>query len=139
MLKRLALALVFLAVTAAQAASPPVFVTGVVSHAVTPALAASLNAKATAGNLMGFNCTGITGGAAGFCVVVNSATTPTNGAAIAPLDFCSFDTTSRGCSLFRGPAEVAYSAGIQVLVTSAASPYTFTSGTDTAAISADFQ
>jgi hypothetical protein len=139
MLKRLAFCLLLLVVTTAQAASPPVFVTGVVSHAVTSALASSLNAKATPGNLMNFNCTGITGGAAGFCVVVNSATTPTNGATLTPLDFCAFDTTNRGCSLSRGPAEIAYSTGITVLVTSAASPYTFTTGTDTAAISADFQ
>lgn len=139
MLKRLALCFVLLGVTSAQAASPSAFMTGVVNHAATTALAASLSVKASAGNLMGFNCAGITGGAAGFCVVVNSATTPTNGASITPLDFCSFDTTARGCSFARGPAEVAYSAGIQVLVTSAASPYTFTSGTDTAAISADFQ
>jgi hypothetical protein len=112
-----------------------------VSHAATTALGSSLSAKTSAGDLLGFNCTAITGGSAGFCVVVNSATVPATGALTGStvLDFCSFDTTARGCSLGRAPAQVAYSAGIQVLVTSAASPYTFTTGTDTAAISADFQ
>jgi hypothetical protein len=127
-----------LAVQSAPNASPfPISLT--VSHAATTALAASLSVKTTAGALFGFNCTAITGGAAGFCVVVNSATTPTAGAAITPLDFCSFDTTARGCSLGRSPSQVAYSAGIQILVTSAASPYTFTTGVDTAAITGDFQ
>lgn len=112
-----------------------------VSHASTTALANSLNAKATAGSLVGFNCTAITGAAAGYCVVYNAVTPPSAGALTGTLvlDFCQFDTTARGCSLGRAPAKVTYSIGMQVLVTSAASPYTYTTGVDTAAISADFQ
>lgn len=112
-----------------------------VSHASTTALAAALSAKTTSGSLLGFNCTSITGAAAGYCVAYNSASTPSTGAltGASVLDFCSFDTTSRGCSLGRAPSQVAYSTGIQILVTSAVSPYTYTTGTDTAAISADFQ
>lgn len=112
-----------------------------VLHASTTALAAALSAKTSAGDLMGFNCSGITGGAAGFCVAYNAASTPGSGALTGSLvlDFCQFDTTARGCSLGRAPSQVAYSAGIQILVTSAASPYTYTTGTDTAAISADYQ
>ena len=112
-----------------------------VLHASTTALAAALSAKTSAGDLMGFNCSGITGGAAGFCVAYNAASTPGAGALTGALvlDFCQFDTTARGCSLGRAPSQVAYNAGIQILVTSAASPYTYTTGTDTAAISADYQ
>lgn len=112
-----------------------------VSHASTTALSTALSAKTSAGDLLGFNCTGITGGAAGYCVAYNGATTPSTGALTGAnvLDFCYFDTTSRGCSLGRAPSQIAYSAGIQILVTSAASPYTYTTGTDTAAISADYQ
>jgi hypothetical protein len=113
----------------------------VVSHASTTALTTALSAKTAAGDLIGFNCTAITGGAAGFCVAYNAAATPGTGALTGSLvlDFCWFDTTARGCSLGRAPTEIVYSAGIQILVTSAASPYTYTTGVATAAVSADFQ
>lgn len=112
-----------------------------VLHASTTSLATALSAKTSSGSLLGFNCTSITGGAAGFCVAYNSASTPGTGALTGAnvLDFCYFDTTARGCSLGRAPSQIAYSAGIQILVTSAASPYTYTTGTDTAAVSADYQ
>jgi hypothetical protein len=112
-----------------------------VLHAHTTALANNLSVKTSSGNLLGFNCTAITGGAAGYCVVYDGASTPATGALTGAnvLDFCQFDTTARGCSLGRAPTQVAYPTGIQVLVTSAASPYTYTTGTDTAAISADYQ
>jgi hypothetical protein len=55
------------------------------------------------------------------------------------LDFCYFDTTARGCSLSRIPLAANYSAGITILLTSAVTPYTYTTGTDTGAISADYQ
>jgi hypothetical protein len=113
----------------------------VVSHLSTSSLANVLSAKGTAGYLSGFNCSAITGGSAGFCIAYNSATTPSAGALTGSLvlDFCSFDNSVHGCSLGREPMQVAYSAGIQILVTTASSPYTYTTGTDTAAISADFQ
>lgn len=111
------------------------------SHASTTALANNLNVKAAAGGLLGFNCTSITGGAAGYCVAYNGASTPGTGALTGAnvLDFCYFDTSPRGCSLSRIPVSVSYSAGIQILVTSATTPYTYTTGIDTAAISADYQ
>jgi hypothetical protein len=111
------------------------------SHASTTALGTSLVAKNTAGSLAGYNCTGVTGGAAGYCIAYNGSSAPGTGALTGAnvLDFCYFDTTARGCSLSRIPSVVAYSAGIVILVSSAASPYTYTTGTDTAAISADYQ
>jgi hypothetical protein len=112
-----------------------------VSHASTTALANNLAVKATSGTLLGFNCTAITGGSAGFCVAYNGAATPGTGALTGAnvLDFCYYDTTARGCSLSHIPVGVAYSSGIQILVTSAVSPYTYTTGTNTAAVSADYQ
>jgi hypothetical protein len=113
----------------------------VVSHAASSGLVNNLSVKASSGNLYGFNCTGIAGAAAGFCVAYAGATTPGTGALTAAnvLDYCYFDTTARGCSLTHAPNSVAYSGGIQILVTSAASPFTYTTGTDTAAVSADYQ
>jgi len=117
-------------------AAPPVS-----SHASTSALGTSLVAKAAPGNLFGYNCTGIAGGAAGYCIAYNGTSAPSTGALTGTLvlDFCYFDTSARGCSLSRIPNSVAYSVGIVILVTSASSPYTYTTGTDTAAISADYQ
>ena len=111
---------------------------GILNHVASTTLVSSQVVKTTSGNLGGFNCTAITGGAAGFCVAIAANSAPTNGATITPLDFCWFDTTARGCSLSRIPSTIAYSNGITILITSAATPYTFTSGTDTAAVSADF-
>ena len=112
------------------------------SHAsTTAATATSLVAKASAGNLYGFNCTGVAGGAAGYCVAYNGSSAPGAGALTGTLvlDFCYFDTTARGCSLSRIPLGVQYSTGIVLLVTSATTPYTYTTGTDTAAISVDYK
>jgi len=94
--------------------------------------------KASAGNLYSINATSITGGSAGFLVAINASTVPTNGTAITPLDFCYFNSLA-GCSLSHGNLPVNYSTGIVVLVTTAASPFTYTTGVDTAAISGDFQ
>ena len=113
-----------------------------ISHVSTTALATSLVAQSGPSHaLVGFNCTAITGGAAGYCVAYNATSAPGTGALTGSLvlDFCYFDTTSRGCSLSRAPGAVPYSAGIVILLTSAATPYTYTTGTDTGAISADSQ
>jgi hypothetical protein len=110
-----------------------------VLHTQTSALSNSLIVKASAGSLSGFNCSAITGLAAGYCVVINSVSVPVTGTAILPIDFCQFDGSPRGCSLGRAPTQVSYSTGITILVTTNASPYTYTSGTDMAAISADYQ
>ena len=98
----------------------------------------SLVVKASAGNLSSFNCTAISGAAAGFCVAYNGTTAPSTGALTAAnvLDFCYFGTTAAGCSLLHNGLKN-YSAGIVILITSAATPYTYTTGTDTGAIEAD--
>lgn len=109
-------------------------------HASVTALGTSLLVKASAGNLYAFNCTSITGGAAGFCVAYNAIAVPSTGALTGALvlDYCFFDTTARGCSLSRIPNSILYNVGVVILVTSAATPFTYTTGTDTAAITADF-
>lgn len=101
----------------------------------------SLVAKASAGNLYAYNCTAVAGATAGFCVAYNGTTAPSTGALTAAnvLDFCYFGATAAGCSLSRIPMGVNYSTGIVILVTSAATPYTYTTGTDTAAITADVE
>jgi len=111
------------------------------SHASTTALGTSLVAKASAGNLYGYNCSAITGGSAGYCIAYNGTAAPSTGALTGSLvlDFCYHDTTARGCSLSRIHMGVQYSAGIVILETSAATPYTYTTGTNTAAISADYK
>ena len=115
--------------------------TVVASHASTTALGTSLVAKASAGSLFGYNCTGIAGAAAGYCIAYNGTTAPGTGALTGAnvLDFCYFDTTARGCSLSRIPLAAAYGTGIVILLSSATTPYTYTTGTDTGAISADYQ
>lgn len=112
-----------------------------VSHASTSALATSLVAKASAGNLFAYNCTAITGGSPGYCIVYNGTAAPSTGALTGTLvlDQCYFPATAQGCALSRTPYGAQYSTGIVILVTSATTPYTYTTGVDTAAITADFQ
>lgn len=110
------------------------------AHIGVTALGNSLVVKQTKGSLAGFNCTGIAGGAAGFCIAYNSASVPGTGALTGAqmIDACYFDTSARGCSLSRLPLAAFYSNGIVILMTSAASPFTYTTGTDTGFISADY-
>jgi len=112
---------------------------GVMGHANTASLGTSLVVKAAPGNLAAFNCAGITGGVAGFCVAYNATAAPSTGALTGSLvlDACYFDTTAKGCSLSHLPKSIAASLGITILVTSAASPLNYTTGTDTAYIEAD--
>jgi hypothetical protein len=121
--------------------SPTSSSTAAMSHASTTALGTSLVVKASAGNLYAFNCAAIAGGAAGNCIVYNGTTAPGTGALTGAnvLDFCTFDTGAKGCSLSRIPMAINYSTGIVILLSSAASPYTYTTGTDTGAISADYK
>ena len=121
----------------------PSSASGIASTASTvTTLGTSLVAKASAGNLYGFYCTAITGGAAGFCIAYNAITAPSPGALTGSLvlDVCAFDTGDKGCSLSRIPGPPRnYSTGITILVTSASTPFTYTTGVDTAYISADVQ
>ena len=113
----------------------------ILSHASVTSLGTSLVAKASAGDLHGFNCTAITGGAAGFCIAYNATAAPGTGALTGSLvlDSCFFDTTARGCALTHVNGSIAFSTGIVILVTSAVTPFTYTTGTDTAFVSADYQ
>lgn len=123
---------------AAPGSSSPVILP-ILVHKATTALGTSLVQTAGPADLVSFNCTAITGGSAGFCIAYNGnaapATGPLTGSLV--LDFCYFDTTPTGCSLSHMGGSVAYSNGIVILVSSNASPYTWTTGTVTAAVSAD--
>lgn len=125
---------------AAMANSSPVVVAQT-SHASTAALGTSLLVKASAGNLFGYYCNAIAGAATGYCIAYNSATVPAANSALTGslvLDNCYLDGTAAGCSLSRIPASIAYSAGIVILISSAVTPFTYTTGTDTGFIAADF-
>lgn len=108
------------------------------SHVQSTSLEASHIIKGSAGNLFGFYCSAITGGTTGYCIANNTTTAPSNSAATTPLDICYF-TTAAGCSLSRIPRGVAYGTGITILISSNATPFTFTNTTLTGFISADFQ
>lgn len=120
--------------------TPATTATGALSHASTTALATSLVAKATPGNLFGYNCSAIAGTGTGMCIVYNATAAPAPGALTGSLvlDFC-YISGPGGCSLNRIPMAVNYSAGITVLLSSAASPYTYTTGVLTGAITADYK
>lgn len=113
---------------------------GTTNHPSAPSLATSLIALPNEGMLASFNCTAITGGAAGYCVAYDSATVPSPGAltGASVRDVCYFSGTA-GCSLTHMPFLAAFNNGIVILVTTASSPFTYTTGTDTAFISADVQ
>jgi hypothetical protein len=110
-----------------------------VSHAATSALAATLVAKAAAGNLYGFYCNAITGVASGQCIAYNSATAPATGALTGTLvlDSCAF-ISSAGCSLTHAPNSVVFGTGIVVIISAANNPFTYTAGA-TGFIGVDYQ
>ena len=95
----------------------------------------SLVVKASAGNLYGAYCTGIAGGA-GYMIVYNGTTAPSTGALTAAnvLDFAYFNGVA-GCAItYSGIPPVNYSTGIVILLSSASTPFTYTTGTVTGAI-----
>lgn len=110
---------------------------------VTPPTCVSANASGSslvcsAHNLYGFYCGGIAGSAAGYCVAIDATSVPSNGASITAIDFCYFDTTPKGCSLGRQPGPPRYyTNGVILLITSATTPFTYTTGTDTGGLSVD--
>jgi hypothetical protein len=109
------------------------------SHAHAQSLVTSLVAKASAGNLLGFYCNAITGAAPGYCIAINATAAPSSGSSVTPIDLCYFDGTPGGCSLSRIPTAIAASTGIVILLSSAATPFTYTTGVDTGFIGADYQ
>ena len=110
------------------------------SKASTTALGTSLVIKNAAGSLYGAYTTGITGGAAGYLILYNGTSAPSTGALTGAnvLDSCYFSGAA-GCSISYIPMPVAYSTGIVALVSSAATPYTYTTGTDTGMIVGTYQ
>lgn len=106
--------------------------------AITPvasgAAAASLVLKASAGNLYSASAVNATA-TAGFCLVVNLTAAPGSGSAVTPLAFAVLPASGQ-CSINYAPGPpAAFSTGITFLVSSNASPYTFTSGVITAGMS----
>lgn len=124
-----------------QTLAPTSSSTAALLHASTTALGTSLVASNTAANLYTYNCSAISGGSGGFCIAYNGSSVPATGALTGAnvLDFCFFGSTPQGCSLSRIPMAVNYSAGIVILISTAATPYTYTTGTATGAITADYK
>lgn len=123
--------------TLAPSSSPTI----ALQHASTTSLGTYLLAKSSTGNLYGYNCTGITGGSAGYCIAYNGSSVPGTGALTGAnvLDFCFFGSSAQGCSLSRIPMSVNYGNGIVILISTATTPYTYTTGTATGAITADYK
>jgi hypothetical protein len=96
---------------------------------VTTTAAASLVLKPAKGSLYSINATNQTT-TAGFLVVIDSLTTPTTGATITPLA-CAALPASGSASINYGQIPESYTTGIIALLTSAATCFTFTSGTIT--------
>lgn len=124
---------------AAQTVTPvAVLPTASAGFAITPiasaSAVASLVLKATAGNFYSGSAANVSG-TAGFCLLINATAAPTTGSAVTPLIFAALPANGT-CSIstLGGPPAV-FSTGIVFLVSSNASPYTFTSGTITAGIS----
>ena len=120
--------------------APPGGVASAVQHKHVASLGTSLAVKDLPGTVAGFNCTAITGGAAGYCIAYDTASVPSTGALTGALvlDTCYFDTSARGCSLAHLPNGIASAYGIVILLSSASTPFTYTTGTDTGYISADY-
>lgn len=88
----------------------------------TAAAAANLIAKASAGNLYGFNVKAIAGGTAQQLLLIDSATLPADGA-VAPVK--AYDVPAAGTLSQAFNPPIRFSAGIQ-LVLSSTGPYTKT-------------
>jgi len=105
---------------------------------IVPVASASAEAshvlKSSAGNFYSgsaFNATTT----AGICMLINATAAPTTGSSVTPLAW-SYLPASGQCSISTlGGPPAYFSTGIVFLVSSNASPFTFTSGTITAAIS----
>jgi hypothetical protein len=115
--------------------------TALFSHANSLSLGTSLVVETKPQHVLAyFNCTGVVGGAAGWCIAYNGVAAPNTGSLTGALvlDACYFDTSGAGCLINYSPGGIEFSLGITILVTSASSPFTYTTGTDTAFISANY-
>lgn len=113
------------------------------NHSKSAALESSRVASVVAANLYSYSCTAITGtitAGSSYSVAYNANAAPSAGALTASLvlDVCTISASS-GCSLGHLPNGVNYGAGIVILLTSAATPFTYTTGTNTGFLSADYK
>jgi hypothetical protein len=120
--------------TAAAATDPSLVVAlspnySAITPVQTSTAAASLVLKASAGSLFSVNATNQTT-TAGFLAIINATTAPTSGSTITPLA-CAALPASGSAAINFGQVPEAYSTGIVALLSSAATCFTFTSGTIT--------
>lgn len=114
--------------------------TASVQHVSSNALEAAHVVEASPDHVLSaFGCTGITGGTTGFCIAYNAAAAPAGGALTAAdvIDVCQF-SSAVGCSFSRIPLGSQYPAGIVILLSSAVTPFTYTTGTETGFLWADY-
>lgn len=94
--------------------------------------------KAFAGNLYSAYAVNLSA-TAGFLVIVDQTSVPATGSITNVIDFCVLPANGQ-CSINSKPGPpTKYLNGIVALITSAASPFTYTTGTVTAAIHAEAQ
>lgn len=114
--------------------------TGASGAAITPTVttvaANSLVVKASAGSLFSVYATGLTGGSTGWLLVLNLTAKPIDGPVV-PLIAIPFSGGVASAS-YTGLPPAAFATGITVVVSSAASPYTQTTGVLTAAFISGF-
>lgn len=107
------------------------------SAAITPVVSASLEAshvlKASAGNVYSVYASNLTGGAAGFLVLINATSAPVDGA-ITPLACAPFSGGVAQIN-YAGLPPAVFSTGITAVVTSATTCFTKTTGVLTAYLS----
>jgi hypothetical protein len=120
--------------TAAAATDPSLVVAlspnySAITPVQTSTAAATLVLKASAGSLFSVNATNQTT-TAGFLQIINATTAPTSGSTITPLA-CAALPASGSAAINFGQVPEAYSTGIVALLSSAATCFTFTSGTIT--------
>lgn len=129
--------------TGAQQISNGIGPSASASFGITPiasgAAAASLVLKATPGNFYGAAAVNTTG-TAGYCLIINATAAPGSGSAVTPLLFAALPASGT-CSITPpgGIIPAVFSTGIVFLVSSNASPYIFTSGVITAALTGMIQ
>lgn len=129
-----------LLLSAAFFSQPAAAQTASLLHASTASLANNLLVEANPQHVLSaFGCAAIAGGTAGTCIAFNAATVPGSGSLTGAqvLDACEFNSVV-GCTFSRIPQGTEYSQGIVILLSSALTPYTYTTGTITGFLWADY-
>jgi hypothetical protein len=136
-MKKLALAAaLWLGLSAAAALAQ----TATLLHASSNALGNNLLVETNPQHVLSaFGCTAIAGGTTGTCIAYNAATVPGTGSLTGAqvIDSCQI-TSAAGCSFSRIPLGAEYSTGIVILLSSAVTPFTYTTGTLTGFLWADY-